>query len=265
MPAQPVLVAVDLSTYDDAMIDRILTLPYARDTSLLLLHVLPMQTPTHARAEAAARVRAVLATRRARLADRFGAVATEVRIGDPYREIADRARSCNAAFIVIGGGRRVDHVGSTTQRVLRQGNPAVLAVNAAPFGPYRRPLIAVDREAAAYQVFAALHGICARDADVLDVMVPSAAFAGVETVWNHRRLVKAEPRWRLSRATDETSSLATAIAAREIDLVALGMHARTPGDRGVLGALAETVLTATTCDVLVLPIADARPVQSPMI
>src|SRR6188768_3658723 len=106
MPAHPVLVAVDLSTYDDAMIDRILTLPYARDTSLLLLHVLPTQTPTHARAEAAARVRAVLATRRARLVDRFGAVATEVRIGDPYREIADRARSSNAALIIVGGGRR---------------------------------------------------------------------------------------------------------------------------------------------------------------
>ena len=202
----------------------------------------------------------------------------EVVIGRPYEEIVARAESVRADLIVAGrhGHRAVRNllIGTTIERVIRHGTIPVLVVNRPDTRAYARPLLTTDLGDAAVAVARELIRLVAEPVRAIPVLhaslLPVAAtshFAhpGDRVVELERaattqmdrlvtRLVREHPAtWvPLVRIGDPRNVILDEIAARNIDLVAVGTHGRSGVARMFVGSVAERVIAAAPCDVLVV-------------
>lgn len=284
-----VLVPTDFSSGARYAAERAVLLPLSAGGKIHLVHVLARE---HARVsgirEEAQRLlekTAALVTRRALT---HGAAAPEVvaelLTGEPHVEIIRRARAVDADLVVIGrkgaGARLTKVIGTTAARVVRMGDLPVLVVCRRATAPYRRPLVGMALDESARRVLRLVRAVCAPDVGTVHAVhayrVPFQGFvpAGTEdSPTGFHRELKAEAAARfeklietiapgdvrlkpLLRQGDPRLVILDEAERLRADLVALGTHGRSGLAHALLGSVAESVIMAARCDVLV-----ARPVR----
>lgn len=283
-----VLVATDFSDGARVALDRAARLPLAVAASIDLLHVLPEDFD-----EAVAhRVDAGEERRTEQLRDAAGRalgaaghedrdVVVSVVRGKPSVEIARHAQRTRPDLIVVGrhGERRLRDrvIGTTAERVIRNGDVSVLVVSMPAEMGYRQPLVAVDMSDSsrlAMELALRLCGPALERLDVLHVVPPATptdlSGAGLtRDVEPHRVArenqarselveflgtvkVTGPSRWNIIVETGDPRPVILAqAAARGSDLIAMGTKGRTGLAHVLVGSVAEAVLRRSASDILV--------------
>jgi nucleotide-binding universal stress UspA family protein len=271
-----VLVATDFSDDARRAIDRALRLPLAPDARVIVFHVIPELAPDLAGpAEAAARDLLGKSIARVRAPDGVE-VTTELAVGKPYTEIIACARTRDVDLIVLGrhGKRTIRDrfLGSTADRLIRYSDRPVLVVNAEPTQAYRRPLIAVEIGDTARPVIERALGILDREVQEIDLLhAYRVPFEGLQymvrspvvdhAIENHAQHAMDELVQLVSQASqpctasirrgDARTVILTEVLAHSADLVVVGTHGRSGLSHVIVGSVAEWVVAAAPCDVLV--------------
>jgi nucleotide-binding universal stress UspA family protein len=291
-PLEHIFVATDFSRGAAQAVDRAALLPLARGGRVSLVHVLPPGLPDKARASAEEAANLQLEQAAAAFSrSTSSAGRDDIRIspelcqGQAYVEIIRRARSAGADLLVLGrhGRRPVKDmfIGSTAERVIRTGDLAVLVVSHKAARSYRRPLLAVDLEDTSRSVVGVMLRVLGPEVNVVTMVhayhVPFEGFLspGVSSTemtrfrkeYRHAAasgLAKLQASladlgmtWRTSilRGDPRTAIVAEAVRHRA-DLLTVGTHGRSGLSHALLGSVAEWVIQAAACDVLV-----ARPAR----
>jgi nucleotide-binding universal stress UspA family protein len=288
-PLKKLLVPTDFSKGAELALRRALLLPLAENATIHTIHVLPpnLSATAHAKAMADAKRRLEQAVSgvREQAAGRDVSLIAEVLLGEAFVEIIRCSRSIGTEVIVIGRhGRRPVRdmfIGSTAERVIRKGDVPVLVVNLEAARPYRKPLIATDLEDTAPRVFdlafrvigpavKTVHVVHAFNVPFEGFVAPTLA-AGEKSEYRRSFREKAKAgiaallaqyqdagiRWKTAvRAGDARSAILTEAIRRRADLIALGTHGRSGVAHALVGSVAEWVISAAPCDVLV-----SRPVR----
>jgi nucleotide-binding universal stress UspA family protein len=284
-----VLVATDFSPGASHAVARAVRLPMAAGATITLLNVLP-SNPRPRVVGAARRALAQQASAARRAARGVGlqnvSVFTCVARGKPFVEVIGCARDLKAQLIVLGrhgrGTFRDLLLGSTAERVLRKSATPVLVVTAHAAGPYLRPLVAVDDSETCRRAFELMLQIVGPGANCINVVhAYSAPYE--EALWRtglsekelreYRLAAKNEARTMVDaflavcargeravrvslRRGDPRRVILHVAAQRRSDLLALGTQGRSGPVHVLIGSVAEAVVRAAPCDVLL-----ARPAK----
>lgn len=286
-PLEHLFVVTDFSAGAAQAVGRAARLPLAEGARISLVHVLADDVPRKLRAavEKAAhheleQAAAALSKAAASAGHADIAVATRLCRGQAHVEILRHARSAGADLVVLGrhGQRTVKKMllGSTAARVIREGDLPVLVVSRRATRSYGRPLIAVSLEDTSREVVeAALRVIGPEVRDLLLVHAYNVPFEGFVTLNASRREVSAFrteykkaaaadlERFRASvsdlgirwQASIERGDARTVILSearrRAADLICVGTHGHSGLSHAIIGSVAEWVVQAANCDVLV--------------
>lgn len=287
-PFERVLVPTDFSKSAAQAIERALLLPLAPGARLHLVHVIPRNLPEKFRAgaesEAQRALEEAVSTARA-VARKRGIeglnITSGIREGVPFVEIIRASRTLEAELIVLGrhGMRPLKDmfIGTTAERVIRKGEMPVLVVNLKPSRAYSRPLLALELDASSRDtasMMLRLMGPEVRGATVVHGFhVPFEEFVTpghpVREVSAYRKACRDEAsagvkrflttvaglgiRWRVAlRPGDARSVILKEVVKQRADLIVLGTHGRSGIAHALLGSVAEWVIAAARCDVLVV-------------
>lgn len=290
-PLKHLLVPTDFSKGAERVIGRALQLPLAPGARVHVVHVLPGDLPAKVRAKAEADARNSLEQTLSRAAGHVRKsscalkLTSEVLRGEAFVEIIRCSRSIEAELIVLGRhGRRPVRdmfIGTTAERVIRKGDVPVLVANINPSEPYRRPLIATDLEDATRRTFELALRVLGPEAKSVSVVhAYRAPFEGFITPTVsareksdyrrsfHEQAVKGLAKvlapyqdigvqWKAAvRFGDARLVVLGEALRRRADLLVVGTHGRSGVAHALLGSVAEWVIEAAPCDVLV-----TRPVR----
>jgi nucleotide-binding universal stress UspA family protein len=291
-PFQHIFVATDFSAGAVRAIARTGRLPLAEGGKVTVAHVLSDRIPNKARADAEKlarrhleRVSESLRKVAAAMGRRGITVSSELCQGQPYVEIIRHARSIAADLIVIGRhGRRPVRdmfIGSTAERVIRAGDLPVLVVSGKASPSYRRPLLAVDLEDTCRSVVTvALRAlgpevttgtmVHAYHVPFEGFITPGASAGDMTDLRREYRQMAVSALARLQGSLsalgvqwqtvivrgDPRAALLVEAVRRRADLIAVGTHGRSGIAHALIGSVAEWVIQAAACDVLV-----ARPAR----
>jgi len=204
---------------------------------------------------------------------------TEVRRGEPYREIIDYAEAHGLELVVMPthGRRGLERflLGSTTERVVRRAGVPVLTVrpddDVEITHPYRNVLVPTDGTDCANQALAIGVDIAAvEDAALHLLSVIAIAALGPDARPDIQWEILEERAQELldeaaafteeagvelaARSVESSPSIHRAILAyiedHDIDLVVVGTHGRTGFDRYVLGSVTEYLVRTSPVPVL---------------
>lgn len=270
-----ILVGTDLSPGARAALGRALRLPRLPDGKTVILHVGPGNVAPGDRPRFAERARTEIERQIAR-EPRAAGVTADVTFGDPFVEIVRRARALGADLIVVGrhGHRPVRDLvlGSTAERTIRKADVPVLVAALPAAQPYERAVVGAALEEGApatlelalrtapeAKALALVHAYHvpfeellapsrSRGAALKDEIEAEAA-AALDTL-----AASAGPGPRVTpviRKGDPRTVLLREAARRHAELVVVGTHARSGLAHALLGSVAEWVLRAAPCDVLV--------------
>jgi nucleotide-binding universal stress UspA family protein len=286
-----VLVPVDLSPIADRVLGRVARLPLADAARVTLLHVVPKELVGVARQRAERDAAKALATEARVLSKALPKrvhVEAQVRIGSAAKEIAKSAKTAKAELIVVGrgGGRALRDVflGSTAERVIRQGRLPVLAVRLPPRAPYEHPAVAIELDDSSRDVIAAMLRVLPRPSPrVTLIHAFDTPYQGIypsltEDEAEHYRdeLTRKATLQLTNLFTSATASaearsevmppykphvrcgsarlvIEKAVEKAESDLLVLGTHGYSGLAHVLLGTVAGDVLREVACDVLVVP------------
>ncbi|HUW54768.1 MAG TPA: universal stress protein [Rhodanobacter sp.] len=286
-----ILVPTDFSRGADQALGRALRLPLARGATVHLLHVMsePLFDAPLRRARVTTAKAMADGVRRARAqANALGLTVSmkgTVVAGRPFEQIVRQSRLLGADLIVLGRhGRRPVRdmfIGSTADRVIRYGDLPVLVVNRPARRPYSRPIAAIDFDETTRSTLETLLRVSSPS--VTEIMLVHAYLVPLEgavsrpssrasesifrkaareqAVANAGQVMAALPPWGVSWRTvfaygDARRVVLTRAHSHQADIVALGTHARSGLSSALLGSVAEWILEAAHCDVLV-----ARPAR----
>lgn len=286
------LVCVDLSPGSDRVLTRAALLPLAKGAKLTLLHVVPKLLPPSARKRAEEDARKALEVHANELANATPdsvVIRQVVKSGSPAAEIAKLGRSTKAQLVVMGrgGGRAVRDafLGSTAERVIRQGQLPVLVVRLAARGAYARPALALALDQAADDVIDMLLQVVAPPQPEVTLIhayqVPFQATVypsltsqeADEWKSHHQREARQElakllnetlerakiaskdaPTWKLQvRLGSPRVVIPRSVEQARTDLLVLGTRGHAGLAHAFLGTVAGDVLREVACDVLVVP------------
>lgn len=291
-PFRHVLVATDFSTGAARAIARAARLPLAKQGKLTVAHVLSDRLPRRERASVEKLARREI-ERTARSLRRMMAaserpgvtVASELWQGQPYVEIIRHARSSSADLVVLGrhGHRpmRDMFLGSTAERAIRAGDLPTLVVSRKASRPYRRPVFAIALEDTCPSIItAALRVLGPEVANATMVHAYHVPFEGLmRTGAGPGRMTELRAAYRraavegivkLQRALgdvgirwqnvivrgDPRTAILGEVGRRRADFLSVGTHGRSGVAHALLGSVAEWLVRAAPCDVLV-----ARPAR----
>ncbi|MFO7566167.1 MAG: universal stress protein [Enhygromyxa sp.] len=285
------LISVDLSPASERVVARAALLPLAPNARLTLLHVVPKLLPPSARKRAESDAREALAA----LAEKLAAAAPDkavirsvVKVGSIAVEVVKQARSVKAELLVMGrGGRSIRDVflGSTAERVIRQGQLPVLVVRLAARGGYSRPALAIALDSAADDAVRMLLRVVAPPRPSVTLIhayevpfqatvYPSLSSEEADEYRSHyqrkargeiKQLLdtvleraevprKEQPRWKIQlRLGSARTVIERIVEQSRADLLVLGTHGRAGLTHAFLGTVAGDVLREVACDVLVVP------------
>jgi nucleotide-binding universal stress UspA family protein len=273
-PLGNVLVAVDFSPNSAAVIERAARLPIAAGSSLTLFHVLPPRGGRSSDLDAAAEEHAGAtlaagAARASELVPEGVELRTALGRGAPFVEIIRRARDERVELVVLGRhghrGFAAALLGSTAERVFRKGDIPTLIVSGMPHGTYRRPMVAVDLSDTSRRALELALRVIDPQADPCEVVHSWDAAAGGDPAERDGSALArfleefgdTAARWHVTVRPGDARSVILAEAARlDADLLVLGTHGRTVLAHILVGSVAEAVVRAARCDVLV-----ARPAK----
>jgi nucleotide-binding universal stress UspA family protein len=286
------LAAIDLSPGSDRVIGRVAQLPLAEGARVTLLHVVPRGLPERARQRAESDARRALQTEAKFLARALpprSEVQQVVKVGAAAAEIARSAGAAKAELIVMGraGGRALREIflGSTAERVIRQGQRPVLVVRLPARTPYVRPALALELDHAAPEALALLLRVIppprprvdvihAYEAPYPGLIYPSLSGEDTEDYRDHyrqkalRELAKVLPAelaqarsspgdglsWKTHVQRGGARTVIEKIVRKSnTDLLVLGTRGRAGVAHAFLGTVAGDVLRSVACDVLVVP------------
>lgn len=147
-----ILVATDFSARSDRALRRAVLESGRLGADLMLVHVIDDDQPAYMieRQREVAEELLGDAVRTFSDVDKVRADMT-IRTGDPFAAILDAADDVDAQMIVIGPHRpRLSDMifGTTAQRTIGDSSRPLLVANSMPSGPYRRILLAIDKEEA---------------------------------------------------------------------------------------------------------------------
>ena len=280
-PLGTVLIATDFSACAALARERAARLPLRLGASIELLHVLRDESDTSAAERMNADAKRLLEVERKSVTrtleahgDRDRDALCSVAHGKPFVEIVRNARHGRAELIVIGrhGKRTFPEmlIGSTAERVVRKGDVSVLVVARAPRWAYRRPLVAVDMSDSSRLALELALRICDPAVEKIDVVHVASLPLGVADGDDIERFrveeeqrahadvseflgrIEAAVRWNVVVKTGDPRRVILDEAARcNSDLIALGTTGRTGLAHLLVGSVAEAVLRAASCDVLV--------------
>ncbi|OZI40615.1 universal stress protein [Bordetella genomosp. 1] len=274
------LLATDLSARSDRALDRALLLARQHQTRLVALHVMEPPPATALTTPAWKRLtpdHKALAEQR--LADDLAeaGVPTQALVvrGHPVDAILDTATRESASLIVTGIARETTLgrllLGTTVERLARVARQPVLVVKARPRKPYQDVVIATDFSEGSRQALRAALAVApgARLTLFHAYAVPPEADAlPAEVIAEHLRrdaLLKAESFVRdtpelagharpeiVIQAGQPETLLSPFVFERRCDLVVTGTHGLTGILRTAIGSVAEKLLEALPCDVLIV-------------
>jgi nucleotide-binding universal stress UspA family protein len=282
-PLGTVLIATDFSAYAEFASGRAALLPLRPGASIDLLHVLPDESDASAAERMRAEAKRLLEVERQRVTRTLEAhgnrdrdALCSVAQGKPFVEIVRNARHGRAELIVVGrhGKRSFPDmlIGSTAERVVRKGDVSVLVVARAPRWAYRRPLVAVDMSDSSRRALELALRICdpaVEKIDAVHVISPPSPLGVAEgadmegfrleeearartEVSEFLGTIEADVQWNVIIKTgDARRGILDEAARANSDLIALGTKGRTGLAHVLVGSVAEGVLRAATCDVLV--------------
>jgi nucleotide-binding universal stress UspA family protein len=202
---------------------------------------------------------------------------------DVHREILTQADTLHVGLIVIGSHGRSGFerllLGSTTEKVLRGARCPVMVVprgaqraGAVSARPFRGILCPVDFSCGAIAALTSASELARKARAELTVLhvidIPAVLFEtpGFD-VSSYRSGVEAEARHRLcdvmsARTVERTNVIVAegrpdqeilrAAAAREIDLIVMGVHGRHAVDLAVFGSTTHRVIRGASCPVLTI-------------
>ena len=282
-PLGNVLVATDFSGAATSAVERAAQLPIGPGSVLTVLHVLPPGCRPEHRADAE-RALGHAVSLASDVAARFGRKDVDVfpRLidGTPFVDIVRTARHGRNELVVIGRhGERTFRellLGSTAERVIRNGDTSILVVASRPGRPYERPLVAVDCSDTSRRAVELAWRFADPKVETLEVVhayhpIPESMFqhAGLsgEVVLQYQREAKQQARAAveeflagfevapaariLLREGDARQVILDVAVQHDTDLLALGTHGRSGLAHVLLGSVAEAVIRAASCDVLV--------------
>jgi universal stress protein E len=279
-----ILVATDFSTRSDRAIRRAVLLARTFGAQLTLLNVVDDDLPPR-KVQAERRSAALLLARMVNTLRTVDGVSSDfvVSVRDPFQGILAASRQLDADLIVLGAHRRqilLDmFVGTTAERVVRASPRPVLMANAVPAAPYRHVLIAVDFSrfsAAAIRTVVRLQFEKHATVSVLHAFDHPAAGLLLRAPLNDEviaaRKTEAEERaaarlaaflrdtelnhlHRLVRVIETSAAETIRAVAAELsaDVVVVGTHGRTGGEKLLLGSVTEDLFRIADCDVIAVP------------
>ena len=290
-PLGGIVVGIDPSPHSRQALDRAVRIPLQLGASLDLVYAIDDERYSAIAAHREGEARQLLDEARAS-AERFLPSAgmhdavTSFAWGTPFAVIADRAHHERAELVVVGrhGERRFRDlvIGSTAERVIREGSVSVLVVAAPPETAYRRPLVAVDMSDSSRLALELAARICDPNLDAIDVLhvisMPSrlhVSGGGLVPALERRRdeveqsvraelltflgTVDAGVRWYITVKFGEPRAVILDEAKqRRADVLALGTKGRTGLARVLVGSVAEGVIRGAACDVLVARLPEVR-------
>jgi universal stress protein E len=265
-----ILLASDLTERSRSALLRAVQLKRATAAGLTMLHV---AEPGLTGELANSRQAAAMATMEAHLAEvsagKLRRLHIKVAMGDPVSAIAAEAESRHADLVVLGqpGRHRTKALfaGTTAERVIRHSRCPTLMTKVPSDQPYRRVVIAFDRSEAAQRALATALALAPR-AEFHLVYASQNPKAGrgegqaePEQVLleNAAKQVTRRSLYRHTSITIEVRegvpahAIATALQALDADLLAMGTHGRGRLQTALFGSVAQELLAASPCDVLV--------------
>jgi nucleotide-binding universal stress UspA family protein len=286
-PFEHVFLATDFSKGAGRAVARAGRLPLSERGRITVVHVLSDRIPKNKRRDAQELARRqieqscrAIGRTVAGLGRRDIKVSSELCQGRAYVELIRHARSVGADLMIVGRhGRRPVRdmfLGSVAERVIRAGDLPVLVVNRRAGGSYRRPLVAVDLEDTCRSVITlalrALGPELTSAAMVHAYHVPFEGFInpgarpGEKTALREEYRLMAVSgldrileslgdfgvRWQTAIVRGDPRGVILAEAdRRRTDLLVVGTHGRSGIAHALLGSVAEWVIHAATCDLLV--------------
>jgi len=281
------LCATDLSSRADRALRRAGTLARDMQAELVLLSVVDDDQPARLVESERREVSILLAELSGAMHELQGlAPRLRVEAGDAFDAIIRVAEAEQADLIVMGEHRkrllRDMFVGTTIERVMRQGQRPVLMVKMPPERPYRRVLAAMDLSDPAAHALRTAHRLGlleGADLTVFHALEPTPGrgvmmLADVpdEAIQAHIHDVATERRAELTRFLQDMNlgmgpslpkmvleegppapALRRAVARVSPDLVVVGTRGRGALGRLVIGSVAEEALRTLDCDVLAVP------------
>jgi nucleotide-binding universal stress UspA family protein len=265
-----ILLASDLTERSRCALVRAVQLKRATAAGLTLLHV---AEPGLTGELAESRRAGAMATMEAHLSDvstgKLRRVLIKFAVGDPVAAIIAQAESRDTDLVVLGQpgkNRRIKELfaGTTAERVIRYSRRPVLVAKVPSDQPYRRVVIAFDRSGAALRALATALALAPRaefqlvyasqspeagrreEAEPMQVLLENAAKqVARRSLYRHTRLTIEV------REGAPVHTIASALQAFDADLLAMGTHGRSRLQTAFFGSVAQALLAASSCDVLV--------------
>lgn len=278
------LVATDFSERSDRALRRGTLLARAQGARLVLVHGIDEDQPDRLADSARREAEALISELAASIVSLDGIPCQGVVVAGPIDEaVAAAAEDHDADLLVVGSHRtRPFHdlfLGTTVDRILRRSLRPVLMAKATPAGPHHRALFASDmsegcsnaiRQAGelglladarltAIHVFAApgqelmLHASASTKEVLAYVESERARATSKLEAWLEANGLQPEIAFAELAEVAAAETIAHCAKETKTDLIILGTQARSSLKRFVLGSVAQGVLRAAGCDVLVVP------------
>lgn len=276
-----VVVPTDFSAGAQVALERALHLPLAKKAKVTLIHVLPEDIPGKLRKQAIEEAERSLEKAIARVHGMAAArglspaqFVTDVLEGEPAQQILKRAHTVEAGVVVLGrhGRRPVADLfmGSTAQKVVRQGDVPVLLTQLPVPHAYHRALVAVDLKRSSIDLVKQARPVLAQAVEVTVFHASRVPFEEYVTMTgeltrSYREDFLADAKSDLDRLLKKTQLDATPVAQpgdarllvleevreKRVELLVVGTHRKKRLERLFMGSVAEWLLTHAKCDVLV--------------
>jgi nucleotide-binding universal stress UspA family protein len=250
-------------------------------STVTVLHVLPPGTGTDrvAAERTLEQVAADLHDTAAAVGTRDVVVLPRLVEGAAAGEIVRAAHHGRNEILVVGRHGRSTFqeiiLGSTAEQVIRKGDTPILVAASRAAGPYARPLAAVDFSDTSRRAVEVAWRLTASDVAALAVIhvytpIPDSTLRRAsmfgEAAIEYRLAARRQAQYAVREFLAGDGGVPVEVTAREgdvveeirhaasrCDLLAVGTHGRSGVAHVLLGSVAEAVIRAATCDVLVAP------------
>jgi nucleotide-binding universal stress UspA family protein len=281
-PTRSLLLATDLTPRCDRAAERAASLAEEWNAQLHVMTVLEGTEATH---DQDVSEDGLVARTRRRVEQSLGGRANaviHVLRGPEDRVITDLAAEVGATLIITGpsGGRWLGQtlLGSTLRSLMRKARVPVLLVKAPVLRKYRRIVVSVDLSDASrapveaafrlfgrgaslsvFHAFRTPYRLLSDNIDAYEAGVREGVTLEIRDALKAWSVSDADDLPVIADHGDAAAKLAEMAERHDIDVVVTGTHGRTGLMSLMLGSVAEAIVEAVACDVLVAPSRGAWP------